>query len=353
MRSAWPRADRSSATSSAFGSAPGRRDGGWVDRVNYQTLGVTDGDANRVDTYVLRAALAWAPIENLTITPGIDYQNRDQHNYDDYWVSISNPSAGSFSTARPTAWPTRPLLPADPEDRVGRRAGAVISNTAYYDRLELVNGYSGTLYNLSYFQHYLDPNPSLSIFGYPSDPQGVPCTNNCQASIPLLTATGPNVPGLPNYLATTITNAQQNFTQEFRIQSNDPASRLQWTAGVFYAFNRQRSNEEIHDPELPAITQYLWNETRTCSTPGARICCPTAIDYDQRHPGARQQIALFADATYRHHRPAEARGRPALCLDDFDFINPTTARRICSTTAASRPSSTGNKSEQPFTPKFS
>jgi len=35
-------------------SAWGRRDGGWIDRVDYQTLAVTDANANRVDTYALR-----------------------------------------------------------------------------------------------------------------------------------------------------------------------------------------------------------------------------------------------------------------------------------------------------------
>ena len=84
-------------------SAWGRRDGGWIDWVNYQTLAATDANANRVDTYAMRAALTWAPTANLMITPAINYQNRDQHNYDEYWVGISDPPAGNFSAARRTA----------------------------------------------------------------------------------------------------------------------------------------------------------------------------------------------------------------------------------------------------------
>src|SRR5579859_6705732 len=38
-------------------SAWARRDGGWIDRVDYHTLATTDSNANRVDTYVLRAAV--------------------------------------------------------------------------------------------------------------------------------------------------------------------------------------------------------------------------------------------------------------------------------------------------------
>ena len=90
-----------------------RRDGGWIDRVDYQTGAVTDADANRVDTYVLRAALAWRPTPNLTITPGIDYQKRDQHNYDNYWVAISDPGAGVYRNGTPDrmADPDRFYLP--------------------------------------------------------------------------------------------------------------------------------------------------------------------------------------------------------------------------------------------------
>ena len=89
-------------------SAWGRRDGGFIDRVDYQNGFVTDADANRVDTFVFRAALTWAPMPNLTITPAFDYQNRNQHNYDNYWVGISDPSEGVFKHLGPlTAWPIR------------------------------------------------------------------------------------------------------------------------------------------------------------------------------------------------------------------------------------------------------
>ena len=135
-------------------SAWGRRDGGWIDRVDYQTLAVTDGNANRTDTYALRGAVTWAPITNLTITPGIDYQKRDQHNYDNYWVSLSTPGHYVSGTPDRMADPDRFTLPTI---KVQWDAGpvTVISNTAYYNRNEYVNGYSGTLYNLSYFQHFL------------------------------------------------------------------------------------------------------------------------------------------------------------------------------------------------------
>src|SRR5262249_231589 len=36
--------------------------------------------------------------------------------------------------------------------------------------------------------------------------------------------------------------------QEIRLQSTDPAARLNWTVGAFWSLNRQFSLEEIHDP---------------------------------------------------------------------------------------------------------
>ena len=101
-------AGRSSTTSSVSASAPGA--GATAAGSTASTIRrwrPTDNDANRVDTYVLRAALTWAPIANLTITPGIDYQKRDQHNHDEYWVGISDPSAGRLSQRHArSAWPT-------------------------------------------------------------------------------------------------------------------------------------------------------------------------------------------------------------------------------------------------------
>src|ERR1700733_7509152 len=61
-----------------------RRDGGWIDQGNYRTGLTTIPDANSTDTYVLRGALTWAPIPQLTITPSIDYQNRDNGDPDQY-----------------------------------------------------------------------------------------------------------------------------------------------------------------------------------------------------------------------------------------------------------------------------
>src|SRR6202012_3157593 len=112
---------------------------------------------NYVDTYVLRGALTWAPAPGLTITPSVYYQNRDRHNADQYWVGLSDPDQGKYVTGTPERMGDRDhfVLPSlKAEYDLG--SVTLISNTSYFDRREIVNDYSGTLYNLSYFQQLVD-----------------------------------------------------------------------------------------------------------------------------------------------------------------------------------------------------
>ena len=344
-------------------SAWGRHDGGYVNRVDYQTGAVTDANANRVDTYVLRGAVTWVPTDNLTITPSINYQKRDQHNHDEYWVTPSTPGHLVSGTPDRQADPDRFYAPSL---KVEWSTGSVkiISNTSYYDRLERVNGYSATLYNLSYFQHYIDPNQAkygAASYGYPSDPSGgynidpvngSGCLNNCSQYYPLLTANGPNVPGLPNYYSQNlITNAQQNFTQEFRIQSNEPDARLQWTLGFFYSFNRQQSNEQIIDPQLPVLTNLLWGEDML--TAWGENLLPGGVDYDNNTRAKDQQEALFLDATYAFTDRLKLNVGLRVAFTSFTFINSNDGPQDLLNNGGVPKVTTGSNDERPFTPKVS
>ena len=332
-------------------SAWGRRDGGWINRVNYQTLATTDANANRVDTYALRAALTWAPTANITITPGIDFQKRDQHNYDNYWVSLSSPGNYRNGTPDRMADPDRFYMPTlRAEWDLG--FAKVISNTSYYNRLERVNGYSGTIYNLSFFQHFLTADPNqLSIYGYPSDPSGVACAS-CQNLYPLLTPTGPNVPGLAGYTAQNlITNRQENFTQEIRIQSADAASRLQWTGGFFFSYDRQRSTEEIRDPQLPQLTQLLWGES-VLQAWGENLLA-NGDDYINDTRAKDRQEALFGDATWSITDRLKLNVGLRFAWTHFEFVNLNDGPQDLLLNGGVPAIVSGGKDETPFTPKVS
>ena len=319
-------------------SAWGRRDGGYINRVDYTDLATTDKDANRVDTYVLRAALAWAPTSTLTITPSINYEKRDQHNYDNYWVSISNPGSGKYLNGTPDrmADPDRFYLPSlKIEDRLG--PVTLISNTAYYNRLERVNGYSGTLYNLSYFEQMTEAGV---------DPMGNTCS--VCSSTPLLSPTGPNLPGFGSYVAQNlITNSQKNVTQEFRAQSTDPNGRFTWVAGAFFTYESQRSTEEIRDPQLNALSEYLWGEDIV--TAWGENLLPNGDDYINDTKAHDRQTALFVDGSYGLTDKLKITAGARFAWTHFDFKNVADGPQELS--GGPVPAS-GYKNETPFTPKL-
>ena len=213
-----------------------------------------------------------------------------------------------------------------------------------------MNGYSGTLYNLSYFQAIADG----VTYGYPSDPQGTACdpVAGCPGGLnPLLNPTGPNVPGLPNYIASNrITNAQQNFTQEFRVQSTNPTARLQWTAGLFYSFNRQQSDEQIFDPQLPQLTQILWGEDML--TAWGEDLLPGGVDYDNNTRAKDRQIALFGDATFAVTDKLKLNVGLRYAWTKFAFINSNDGPQDLLDNGGVPAVTSGGKSERPFTPKF-
>src|SRR3546814_11598450 len=95
------------------------------------------------------------------------------------------------------------------------------SNTSYCHRNN-TTGYDGTIYDLSYYQ---------SLYAEEFGEDG--------PLYPFLTPTGINQ-DLPYYLSpAVVTNRQRDFTQELRLQSDNPDSRLTWVAGIFYQRNRQ------------------------------------------------------------------------------------------------------------------
>jgi outer membrane receptor protein involved in Fe transport len=337
-------------------SAWGRQDGGWINRVDYATLAPTMKNANFVDTGVVRAALAWQPMPNLLITPSIYAQGRDQNNYDEYWVADSSANHYVSGTPDQMADRDRFYLPAL---KIEYDWGSLkfISNTSYYDRLEHVNGYSGTLYNLSYFEQMTTAQDPVT--GYPVDPQGATptgCVSPASIGHPgcivgnLLTPTGLNLPGFGPYLSSNlITNSQQNWTQEFRVQSSDPNARLNWVAGVFFAYNTQRSIEEIRDPQLPALTEYLWGEDMI--TAWGEDLLPNGDDYINDTTGHDRQIAMFFDGTYGITDQLKLNLGVRYAFTHFDYHNLNDGAQDLLDDGGVPATVSGSKDETPLTPK--
>jgi outer membrane receptor protein involved in Fe transport len=276
-----------------------RRDGGWIDRLNPVTYAREERNANFDNTTLIRLAAVWAPNDKITVTPTFYYQDRYRNDQEEYWPLLSVPGNDRFFSANPTqrSDPDRFQLPAI---KVEADLGAVklISNTSFFHRKE-ETGYDGTLYNLGFYQSgvFLNYDNNGNVTGPASTPY------------PLLDGTGLHLPaGALNYRApASIDNSQANITQEIRLQSNDPASALSWTTGLFYTHNRQTYLEQIHDPLLNELSVAATGLTydnwfQDCSS---GTCVPVLFDprfpndsYFLQTKAIDQQIAWFGEGTY-------------------------------------------------------
>jgi iron complex outermembrane recepter protein len=267
-----------------------RRDGGWIDRIDPTTLQLVDANANRDGTAALRLAALWQPNDAIRVTPSILYQNSQRNDVTIYWPEYSNPGANSYVSADPTARPEPDVfyLPAlNVQADLGPTR--LISTTSYFHRDE-ISGYDGTLYNLGYYQS------QLPAYGNAAG----------MAAFPLLDGSGVHLPpGLTDYRSpASVTNTQRNITQEFRLQSTDPAARVSWTAGVFYSLDRQFSLEEIHDPMADQLFNQLFGYPiadffGTPLNPNGTSVLPMGDSYFNRLLSFDRQIAGFGEVNFK------------------------------------------------------
>jgi outer membrane receptor protein involved in Fe transport len=267
-----------------------RRDGGWIDRIDPTTLQLVDANANRDGTAALRLAGLWQPNDAIRVTPSILYQNSQRNDVTIYWPEYSNPGANSYVSADPTARPEPDVfyLPAlNVQADLGPTR--LISTTSYFHRDE-ISGYDGTLYNLGYYQS------QLPAYGNAAG----------MAAFPLLDGSGVHLPpGLTDYRSpASVTNTQRNITQEFRLQSTDPAARVSWTAGVFYSLDRQFSLEEIHDPMADQLFNQLFGYPiadffGTPLNPNGTSVLPMGDSYFNRLLSFDRQIAGFGEVNFK------------------------------------------------------
>ena len=344
-----------------------RHDGGWIDQINPFTLDTVQKNSNFGNDVVMRFAAKWAVNDLLTITPSILYQDRNTNNVTAYWPIYSNPDSNSYKNADPDrrAEPDHYYLPSlKIESEI--MGASLISNTSFFSRKDL-SGYNGTEYNLSYYQTF----------------NWFPPTNNLflsQGYYPLIDGSGLHLPAaLQGYRApATVTNKQDDFTQEIRLQSNDQDnSRFTWTTGLFFSSTRQTSVEEINDPQMYTLFSGLFSGPTavnvanslgyTCNyTPGAsaavlqeeQVYCANGAtvlepllangdSYYNYNLSRDKQIAIFGETSIKF--TDELKGIVGLRYAKTDvnfthfadgpqnFIGPNAG--------------TGTESDKPFTPK--
>jgi iron complex outermembrane recepter protein len=208
-------------------SASYRRDGGWVNRVDFATGATVDPRSNYEQIGTLRGALTYAVTENVTVTGSLYYQKQDLNDTSYYWLELSNPAAHQFSNGNAIKSPDTDsfYLPAI---KVAWNLGTVklISNTSYFSR-DQSSTTDATMLDRAIYLF----NGTYPAFPYP--PPGV-------------TAPQQN------------SDNQDNFVEEIRLESAAADSSLNWVAGVFYTHARENTSVSVTDPSLPGEYQALY-----------------------------------------------------------------------------------------------
>ncbi|WP_241657501.1 TonB-dependent receptor [Aurantiacibacter suaedae] len=222
-------------------SAWHRRDGGYVDRVNYDRPGgggpyvsafylqfpnfqatfpgltpsdtlsepttgtVVEEDSNYQEVDVLRGALRFAPSENLDITASVFWQDIYNNDSGSYWLNLSNPDENEYRQGNNQAQPSHDefILPSL---KIEYDAGPVtiVSNTSYFDRKQsAVNDYTAFERAIYYGSYLSDLDDTTTSYVY---------------------------------------NEQQNFTQELRAEASDLGG-LDLVVGLFYTKNDQLARQ--------------------------------------------------------------------------------------------------------------
>ena len=318
-----------------------RQDGGWIDQIDYQTGAKLKSNTNQAGTYVLRGALTYVPGGDWTITPAFNFENRRKNNGDMFYVSSSNPSAGQFASGSPD--------PQFDHDRFYIASLKIehsndkihfISNTSYYNRKESASLFSATLYNLSYYEHF-------TLAG--TDPQSVACTS-CAAG-QLIGTTGPSLGAFGRYSALGLTtNTQKNFTQEFRLESADKAARFGWLIGAFYGRNTQFNNNYDVDPQLPALTQFLWGESMQDAW--GQDLLPGNLNYTSTITAHDEQGAIFANVNYKITDTLKIDAGLRVAIAHFDYSAYSDGPTYIYDNGGVPVTAGSSKNEHPLTPKI-
>jgi outer membrane receptor protein involved in Fe transport len=114
--------------------------------------------------------------------------------------------------------------------------------------------------------------------------------------------------------------------------------------GVFYSNQSQLSIEEINDPQLPDLTQYLWGETMLQAW--GEDLLPNGDDYINHTRGHEHQLAVFANATYEIIDGVKLQLGARIAQTHFDFENFSDGAQNFGPLTGPP----GRKDEKPFTP---
>jgi iron complex outermembrane recepter protein len=205
-------------------SAFHRHDGGYTDRVDWNTGKVVAEDSDWGDVWAVRGALKWQVTDAFTVTPQLFYQKSRINDSSVYWEYFSKPGDNEFVNGNPVQTPTHDefYLPSlKLEWDLG--PATIISNSSYFDRRNK-NIYDSTTLDM--------------------------------ASLAGVTTTVPP-PALSDIYATGYLNDRTEIiTQEIRLQSNASDSRWSYVVGAFYQSTKQHNEYLVENTFIPRLIAY-------------------------------------------------------------------------------------------------
>jgi iron complex outermembrane recepter protein len=301
-------------------SASLREDGGWVDRVTYTrpvptptvcnpgcfgfpadvyttiptVTGTAEAHSNWHDTQTVRAALRWAPTADLTIDPSIYVQTLHINDTGAYWLNISNPADDVYRSGNAQRNPsTDPWYIAALRLNWNLSWATLVSNTSYFSRQQhSVSDYTQWISTVFLFNQYPPVGDASSSY---------------------------------------FTDHQNNFIEEIRLSSANAASRLQWTAGVFYLHANEDSTEFIVSPD-------------------AALGAPGNLAYLQpRFSMLDKQEAAFGEVNYKLTDVFKVTAGLRYSKLDYTGVVQEIERGIFGSTSVN---STSSGSDRPLTPRF-
>ena len=201
-----------------------REEGGFIDRVDWRTGAMVDKNANAAKTVTARVALKWAPVDGLVVAPSFLYQKRNTDDTSAWWwiqpsLPPGDPTNGLFNS------PLRSGNEIASPDSDRFMLGAV--------RIEWLLGSIDLVSNTSYFKRDEAATTDYSQFD-----RGI--------------FLGNVYPPAGGVGTGTWADEQENWVQEFRLQSGDPGARLVWTAGLFFQHAKETTRQLVYDPAVQA-----------------------------------------------------------------------------------------------------
>ena len=279
--------------------------GGWIDRLEgtttvndatgaaginswtFNPTGVYARNTNWRDAAGARAALAYRPIKDLTITFNLDaFYTHDHDNANSLWATTSNGPEHTFATpvflppATPDGFHTEIHAPVLGEGH-NNMLVPYLNIDWTTDAFELIS-------TSSYLRHahlsWTDPTLGYGLGYY------------------IWNGPQPGDHGL-DYL----TDHTDNYVQEVRLQSPNPDARFHWLAGFFYSHDKQVSLEDEGVNFIQNASSIYFVGKNDDPFPGTSAMLnafgvnilPDLVTYVQLQSGLEKQIAGFAQVDYK------------------------------------------------------